>query len=200
MSQSGTIINIINRLWRNLTSSEGDQDTPACPFASHSSSVFFRKCRKYIKFNQLVRTHTHAKFQAITPVRFHENARKAQIWPALLSERGTNRRKMNRLWPKRITFEGGQDTSVYQISGDSFHAFSRKWPETFNLTSFTQSLWHQKLTKSTYHDKNLTRTQNGLDILACKIPDRYSCTFLRKCLYITGSCPEPCGTHEWTAL
>ena len=35
--------------------------------------------------------------------------------------------------------EGGQDTVAYHISGHSLHAFSRKYPETPNLTPFTKS-------------------------------------------------------------
>ena len=43
----------------------------------------------------------------------------------------------------RISSEGGQDTSVWQISADSSHAFSRKCLETGNLTCFTKSKCHQ---------------------------------------------------------
>ena len=37
----------------------------------------------------------------------------------------------------------GQDTAVYHISGNSLHAFSRKCPETQNLTRFTKSKYYQ---------------------------------------------------------
>ena len=39
---------------------------------------------------------------------------------------------------------GGQDTSACRIPGHSLHAFSRKCPETPNLTRFTKSKWRQK--------------------------------------------------------
>ena len=38
-----------------------------------------------------------------------------------------------------VSSEGGQDTSVSKISGHSLHVFSRKCPETQNLTRFTKS-------------------------------------------------------------
>ena len=40
--------------------------------------------------------------------------------------------------------EGGQNTPACQISGHSFHTFSRKCPETSNFTGFTKSKWCQK--------------------------------------------------------
>ena len=40
---------------------------------------------------------------------------------------------------KLISSEGGQDTAAYHISGHSLDAFSRKCPETPNLTCFTKS-------------------------------------------------------------
>ena len=39
---------------------------------------------------------------------------------------------------KLISAEGGQDTSAYQISAHSLHAFSRKCPEIPNLTRLTK--------------------------------------------------------------
>ena len=47
---------------------------------------------------------------------------------------------------KQISYEaeGGQDTSAYKTSAHSLHAFSRKGPETPNLTRFTKSKWRQK--------------------------------------------------------
>ena len=40
---------------------------------------------------------------------------------------------------KLISSEGGQDTVAYHISGHSLNGFSRKCPETPNLTRFTNS-------------------------------------------------------------
>ena len=45
---------------------------------------------------------------------------------------------------KLISSEGGQDTSAHKISAHSLHAFSRKCPETPNMTRFTKSKWRQK--------------------------------------------------------
>ena len=45
---------------------------------------------------------------------------------------------------KLISSQGGQDTSAYKMSAHSLHAFSRKCPETPNLTRFTKSKWRQK--------------------------------------------------------
>ena len=41
--------------------------------------------------------------------------------------------------PELISSEGGLDTSACKISGHSLLAFSRMYPETLNLTRFTES-------------------------------------------------------------
>ena len=41
--------------------------------------------------------------------------------------------------PNLISSEDGQDTSACKISGYSLYVFSRKCPETLNLTLFTKS-------------------------------------------------------------
>ena len=53
-----------------------------------------------------------------------------------------------------ISSECGQDTAAYYISGHSLHVFSRKCPETPNLTHFTKSKWCQN------YKTRQTMTQN----------------------------------------
>ena len=43
-----------------------------------------------------------------------------------------------------ISSEGGQDTPACKISDHALCVFSRKCPETLNLTRFTKSKWRQK--------------------------------------------------------
>ena len=70
---------------------------------------------------------------------FPENAWKPQIWPISFSQNSTKIRKSPDRNHKLISSEGGQDTVAYHISGHSLYAFSRKFPETQNLTRFTKS-------------------------------------------------------------
>ena len=64
---------------------------------------------------------------------FPENVWKPQIWPVSLGQKSPDRNH------KLISYDGGQDTVVYYISGHSLHAFSKKCPENPNLTRFTKS-------------------------------------------------------------
>ena len=62
-----------------------------------------------------------------------------KIWPVSLSQNSAKIRKSTDRGHKLISFEGGQDTSACKISGNFLYAFSRKCPETPNLTCFTKS-------------------------------------------------------------
>ena len=111
----------------------------------------------------MVRIHQHATFQAISSMGFPENAWEPQIWPVSLSQNSAKIRKINRPWPRTNQFKGGQDTSACKISGHSLHAFSRKCPETPNLTRFTKSKWCQN------YKNQQTVTQNYILLKVVKI-------------------------------
>ena len=68
--------------------------------------------------------------------------------------------------PEQISSEGGQDTSACKISGHSLHAFSRKCPETPNLTRFTKSKYCQN------YKSQQTVTQNQSVLKVVKIHQR----------------------------
>ena len=68
---------------------------------------------------------------------FPGNAGKPQIWPVV--KIAPELEKSPDPNHNLISSEGGQDTAVYHISGQSLRAFSRKCPETPNLTRFTKS-------------------------------------------------------------
>ena len=70
---------------------------------------------------------------------FPENAWKPQIWPVSFSQIAPKLEKSPDRNHKLISSEGGQDTVAYHISGHSLNGFSRKCPETPNLTRFTKS-------------------------------------------------------------
>ena len=93
----------------NLISSESGQDTSACIISGHFLNGFSRKC--------------------LDP----------QIWPVSLSKKTPKLEKSPDRNHNLISFVGGQDTAAYHISGHSLHAFSRKCPETPNLSRFTKS-------------------------------------------------------------
>ena len=80
----------------------------------------------------------HTIFQAIPSMRSPGNAQKPQIWPISLSQNSAKITKINYHDPALISSEGGQDTSASEIAGHSLHAFSKKCPETPNLTRFTK--------------------------------------------------------------
>ena len=67
---------------------------------------------------------------------------KSQIWSVSLNQCGAKTRKINRLYQNLYRFEGNQDTSAF--TGHYSHMFSRKYTETANLTSFTESKWRKK--------------------------------------------------------
>ena len=55
-----------------------------------------------------------------------------------------------------ISSECGQDTAAHHISGHSLHAFSRKCPETSNLTRFTKSKYCQNYKSQQTVTQNLS--------------------------------------------
>ena len=55
-----------------------------------------------------------------------------------------------------INSEGGHGTSACTIWGHSLHGFNMKCSETSNLTSFTDSYWHQKKENQRSESSNLT--------------------------------------------
>ena len=73
---------------------------------------------------------------------FPENAWNPQIWSVSLSQNSTKIKKSPDRNQNLICSEGGHDTAVYHISGNSLHAFSRKCPETPNWTRFAKSKYH----------------------------------------------------------
>ena len=77
-------------------------------------------------------------------MRSPENARKPQIWPISLSQNSAKIKKATDRNHKLISSDRGQDTSAYKTSAHFFYEFSRKGPETPNLTRFTKSKWGQK--------------------------------------------------------
>ena len=87
--------------------------------------------------------------------------------------------------------EGGQDTAACQISGHSFHAFSRKCPETPNLTSFTKSKIAPKLGKSTNLNQNLFSSGGAQDTPACQLSGYSFHAF-------SGKCPETPNLTSFT--
>ena len=83
----------------------------------------------------------------------NQNAWKPQILPVSLSQNSIKIRKIYKIASKLekstncnhnlTSSESGQDTSAYHITGHSLHAFSRKCPETLNLTRFIKSKYCQ---------------------------------------------------------
>ena len=120
--------------------------------------------------------HQYAKFLVIPSMRSPGNARKPQIWPVSLSQNCAKIIKSTNRGHKLIIPEGGQDTSACKTSGHFLHAFSRKCPETRNLTRFTRS-------KSTDHGHKPLSSENGQDTSACKISGHSLHAF-------SGKCPE----------
>ena len=85
--------------------------------------------------------HNLTKFQAIPPMHSSNMSTKLKFdlfhWVKEVPKWGKSTDHDQNL----ISFEGGQDTWAYQLSGHSSHA--RKCQETSNLTSFTKSKWQQ---------------------------------------------------------
>ena len=71
-------------------------------------------------------------------MRSPENAQKPQIWPVSLSQIVLKLEKSTNYNQNLISFEGAQDTSAYKISAHFLKGFSRKCPETPNLTHLTK--------------------------------------------------------------
>ena len=113
------------------------------PISLSQNSAKITKNQQTVAINEsvlkVVKIHQRAKFQVISSMRSPGNARKPQIWPVSLSQNSAKIRKSADRGHKLISSEGGQDTSACKISGHFLHAFSRKCPETPNLTRFTKS-------------------------------------------------------------
>ena len=102
-----------------LISSEGGQDTSACKIWAHSPHAFSRKCPKTTNLTRFTKSNS-AKIK---------------------KKKATDRNH------KVISSEDAQDTSACKIWAHSLHIFSRKCPETTNLTRFTKSKWCQNKKK-----------------------------------------------------
>ena len=114
LSENSTKIRKIRNCDPNPISSAGGKDKSACKFSGHHLHVFLEKCTE------------------------------PQTWPVSLSQKSAKMKKSTGRDYKLISSDGGQDTPAWKIWGHSLHAFSRKWPETPNLTYFTKSKWRQK--------------------------------------------------------
>ena len=128
-------------------------------------------------------------------MRSPENAWKPQMWPVSLSQNSAKIRKSTNYNHNLINSEGAQDTSACKISGHYLKGFSRKCPETPNLTHFTKLKNLLKLEKSTDcdhrlinsegatdHDHNLISSEGAQDTSTCKISDHSLHVFSGKCL------------------
>ena len=95
-----------------------------------------------------------------------------------LSQNAAKLRNSNKPWPNFSSSEGSQDTSVRQISGHYWHAFSRKC-RNHKFKLFHWGKMPPKLVKSTDRDQNLIRRPGYISIPYFR---PFPHAFSRKCL------------------
>ena len=119
----------------HMCSPENPWKSQICPIWRNQNCVEMKKIdRPFSKSNQFWRWSgciSILNFRQYLLCVLHKSA--CKLWISPISEvRTVPKRGKSTNYQNLISSENGQDISAYQISGHSYHAFSRKWLDIFS--------------------------------------------------------------------